>query len=351
MKISVRQIWQVALVLVSAAALAAANSTNMPPPGTLNYVEGQVFVQGQQQTPRSVGSTYLEPHQQIVTRQGYAEMLLTPGVYMRLGHNSAVTMISPGLANTQVQLTRGAAILEVDELFKQNNVSVVVDNSRTEIDKTGLYEFHALPASVGVLDGKATFSDDDQRINLKKGHEVLFAAAQAPVRQKFNKSEVENDPLYRWSMLRGEYATEANVNEGEMLMAGGGWWGPGWYWDPYWWSFAFMPGWGLGWGPFGYPFFSPWYVGLAPYYGFYGYAPGVAGHYRYAARRLSNNALPALAHKPTADSPGFRTFSHSQMAMAQTHGGSFRGMSGGNFGGMRGGFAGGFHGGGFGGRR
>jgi hypothetical protein len=347
MKTFMKEIWQVALVLVCAAAVAAADSTNMPPPGTLNYVEGQVFVQGRQQTPKSVGSTYLGANQEMDTHQGYAEMLLTPGIYLRLGHNSALTMISPGLANTQVQLTKGSAMLEVDELFKQNNVDVVVGNTKTEVDKIGLYDFQAEPGSVGVLDGKATFFEDDRRINLTKGHEVTFAAAQGPVRQKFDKSQVENDPLYRWSMLRSQYATEANVNEGQMLMAEGGWWGPGWYWDPYWWSFAFMPGWGLGWGPFGYPFFSPWYAGFAPYYGFYGYAPGVAGHYPYPAQRLSSGALPPLAHRLTPTSPGFHSFPQS----ARTGRMSPMGMAGarsGNLGAVRGG---GFSGGGFGGRR
>ena len=107
-----RQIWQATLGLLVAAAIGVADtsntSNNNPPPGTLNYVEGQVSVQGQKQSPKSVGTTYLEPNQVLDTRNGNAEMLLTPGIFLRIGHNSEVKMISPGLADTQVQLTNGS---------------------------------------------------------------------------------------------------------------------------------------------------------------------------------------------------------------------------------------------------
>ena len=75
-------------LLLTAGVGVADTSNSAPPPGTLNYVEGQVSVQGQIQSPKSVGSTYLEPNQVMDTGKGNAEMLLTPGVYLRLGHNS-----------------------------------------------------------------------------------------------------------------------------------------------------------------------------------------------------------------------------------------------------------------------
>jgi hypothetical protein len=346
-----RQIWQATLGLLVAAAIGVADTSNTlnnnPPPGTLNYVEGQVSVQGQKQSPKSVGTTYLEPNQVLDTRNGNAEMLLTPGIFLRIGHNSEVKMISPGLADTQVQLTNGSAMLEVDELFKENNLSVVVDGATTRIEKQGLYDFNANPPSVKVLDGKAVTYEGDQKVNLKKGHETLLAEAQPLAQQKYNKDQVEDDPLYRWSKLRGEYATQSNVETGNALMTDGGWWGPGWYWDPFWYDFAFMPGFGMGWGPFGYPFFSPWCVGWAPYYGFRG---GYGGYYHYqAAGSRGRGSLPPLAHKPAAGSAGFRALPRSMaMGGGRMGMGGFRGGSMGGFHG--GGMMGGFHGGG-GGRR
>jgi hypothetical protein len=241
MKGRLAPIWQVTLALLATAAFGIAD-TNSPPPGTLNYVEGRVLVQGQLQTQKSVGSTYLDPNQDLQTGTGHAEMLLTPGAYLRLGDNSDVKMISPGLADTQVQLVKGSAMLEVDELFKENNMSVLVDGVRTRVEKTGLYDFTANPASVKVLDGKAVTYEGDQHVNLKKGREVLLAENQPFTAQKFDKNQVESDPLYRWSDLRSEYSTNSNVEEANDLWAYGGWWGPGWYWDPFWMDFAWMPG-------------------------------------------------------------------------------------------------------------
>jgi len=359
MKRTLKWVW-LALVLLATTGLAAADmgNSNMPPPGTLNYVEGQVYAQGQEQSPKSVGSTCLEPGQVMDTGHGYAEVLLTPGVYLRLGHQSAVRMLRPGLANTQVELTKGSAMVEADELFKENNLSVVVDGVPTKIVKQGVYEFTASPAAVKVLDGEAIAYVGDKGLKLKKGHELTLSPGEAPVREKFEASSVENDPLYRWSKLRSEYATEANVDEGNALMAAGGWWGPGWYWDPMWADFAFMPGWGLGWGPFGFPFFSPWYAAYAPYYGFYG------GFYRYPIRRdigrpaigAGARPLPPLAHQPGAGSAGFRALPHGMAIGGRMGGpaGGFRGgVVGGGFhgGGFQGGSAGGFHGAGFAGRR
>ncbi|HXJ96571.1 MAG TPA: hypothetical protein VMT20_27345 [Terriglobia bacterium] len=353
------RIGQLGLIVLATAALAAADTTNMPPPGTLNYVEGQVYAQGQKQSPKSVGTTYLEPNQVLDTRSGNAELLLTPGVYMRIGHDSAVKMISPGLADTQIQLTGGSGIVEVDELFKENDVSVVLDGATTRLEKVGLYDFNAGQPSVKVLDGKAVTYEGDQKATLKKGHEALMAEGQPLVQKKFNDTQVEEDPLYRWSKLRSEYATESNVDAGNALMADGGWWGPGWYWDPFCADFAFMPGWGMGWGAFGYPFFSPWCVGWAPYYGFGGYG----GFYHYPvthpiARGGTGRAAPPLAHQPNVGARGFRALPRTMASgrMGMPAGGFRGGMVGGGFrggmvgGGFHSGGLGGFHG-GFAGRR
>src|ERR1700722_5288576 len=81
---------------------AAAASSGIP--GTLNYVEGQVAVAGQTVTSRSVGSVQMEPNQVLETGQGHAEVLLTPGVFLRVGDNSAVRLISPRPADTRVEV-------------------------------------------------------------------------------------------------------------------------------------------------------------------------------------------------------------------------------------------------------
>jgi hypothetical protein len=297
------------VVLLATAALAAARTTTMPVPGTVNYVEGQVGVDGQSLAPAQTGSTQLQPNQVLGTGQGKAELLLTPGVFFRLGDNSEARMISPGLADTRVELMHGTAMLEVDQLFKENDLSVVVDGSTTKIGKQGLYEFQAEPAAVRVIDGEATVYEGTAHVTVKKGHEALLANGLPLKSHGLNQEAVEADPLYRWSKLRGEYEADANLNAAYMVGVNGGWYGPGWYWDPFWGFYSYLPGAGFFYSPFGWGFYSPVWVLGHPYYRY-----GAVGHAGFRA------AAPAAGHFAAAP----------RMA---TMGGGFHG--GGGFGGRR----------------
>ena len=89
-------------------------------PGTVNYIEGAAYLNGKPLHQQSVGSVALDPGQVLTTGAGKAEILLTPGIFLRVDSNSAVKMISPDLAQTQVELERGRAGVEVDQIFPQN---------------------------------------------------------------------------------------------------------------------------------------------------------------------------------------------------------------------------------------
>src|SRR5581483_5567375 len=160
-----------AVLLLAIPAAAAANS---PMPGAVNYIEGEVSVAGQPVTPQAVGSVQVAPNQILETRQGRAEMLLTPGVFVRVGDESAVRLISPDLTNTRIEVLRGQAMVEVAELFKDNNVWVAMDGSQTRLDKQGLYAFNANTQIVRVFDGKATVEQNDRQKDLGKGRELAL---------------------------------------------------------------------------------------------------------------------------------------------------------------------------------
>src|ERR1700756_2848364 len=114
------------LLLISLATLCApVFGANPARPGTINYIEGSVLLAGQPVTQKSVGTLALDPGQVLSTELGHAEVLLTPGIYLRLDDDSSVRMISPDLTSTQVALDKGRATVEVDEIHPQNNVQIV----------------------------------------------------------------------------------------------------------------------------------------------------------------------------------------------------------------------------------
>jgi hypothetical protein len=264
--------------LLSVPAWADTASAKTATPGTLNYVEGQASIGDQALNSQSVGTVELQPGQQLTTDTGKAEVLLTPGVFLRVGDHSSVAMISPSLTNTEVGLVSGHATVEVDQIFPENNIRVTEDGTTTRLLKTGLYDFDQRYAALRVFDGQAIVYDEGKNVTVKSGHEMRFTPDAKLKAASFDKKEYQEDDLYRWSSLRSAYVAEANVNAAGLYANQGygpwgpGWWGAGWYWDPWFSAFTFIPGDGIFYSPFGWGFYSPWLVGYAPFYGYgFGY--------------------------------------------------------------------------------
>jgi hypothetical protein len=282
------KVFVVALAALSASAYA--QSANPVQPGTVNYVEGQVTVQGRQLTSSSERDAELRAGQSVSTQDGKAELLLTPGVFLRLGGNTTVELVSPDLMHTEVKLVQGRADVEVDQIYNQNVLLVDMPNGQAQLLKKGLYAFDADKSTSHVFDGEMNvYPGEDLRVNMKAvtvkgGHELAMTGEPAKP-QSFNKDGAK-DELYNWSSLRSKYLGEANVNLAEEY-AGYSSFSPGWYWagGPY--GYTWLPGDGLLWSPFGYGFYSPYYIYGGGYvYGLHGgpalrpYAGGFRGDVR-----------------------------------------------------------------------
>jgi len=232
-------------------------------PGTINYTEGQVTLDGRAIAAKKLGSAELSPGRVLQTTRGKAEMLLTPGVFLRLGDDSAVRMISPSLTDTRVELLRGRAMLEVDMLERENRLQVIDRGADVRIEKKGIYQFDADRPHIAVYDGKASVRVDDEKVEVGKGKTLpLDPPALKP--QKFDRKET--DDLYAWSKLRSQYLAEANASSAQTVIVNNpGWWaGTGWYWNPWYNTWSFMPGSGYLYNPWGFGFYSPSYWAYNP---------------------------------------------------------------------------------------
>jgi hypothetical protein len=241
----------------------------------------------------SVGTVELSRGQSLTTQNGKVEILLTPGVFVRLGDNGSATMISSGLTDTRMSIDEGEALVEVAEIHSENDLRILEDGKSTELLKVGLYDFNEGQHVVRVLDGKAIVDDGDRRITVKGGHMVNFAMTEPIKDRKFDKKTVEAEDLYRWTSLRSGYLAEANADVAPDYSLGFGWSGEGWYWDPWFDAFTFMPGDGIFYSSFGWGFYSPWCAGYAPFYG---------GHYFH--RFGAYNAMDSLPITVAASTTG-----------------------------------------------
>ena len=138
-------------------------------PGTVNYIEGAAYLNGKPLHQQSVGSLALDPGQVLTTGTGKTEVLLTPGIFLRVDSNSAVKMISPDLAQTQVELERGRAGVEVDQIFPQNMVQIIDNGVTTQLIKPGYYEFDANQPEAMVFDGACRSASGRRQMGDGKG--------------------------------------------------------------------------------------------------------------------------------------------------------------------------------------
>jgi hypothetical protein len=319
------------LLTMAAGALTAQNASNMVAPGTVNYIEGSVSIDGNALNTNQNGHTALQRNQTLSTGKGKAEVLMSPGVFLRVGNNSAIRMVAPELVNPQVEVIRGISMLEVDSKIKDASVTILERNATVSVLKEGLYRFDSDGGRIAVVDGQLKVAENGQSKTIGKGKQIVLD--NDPKLKAVGFDRKAKDDLYVWSEIRSGSLADANVSTAQNIYAGyGPYAGNGWYWNSYYSMYSWLPGDGFFYSPFGYPFYS---VGYMPFYGgFYG-----GGYYRghrdgFAGRRPEGNGFAQRGsvspHAPTAvhGFSGAPRFSGGGFG-----GGGFRGAGGGSRGG------------------
>jgi len=301
----------------------------------VNYIEGQASLAGKPLGENSVGSARLDAGQSLATQSGRAEVLLTPGVLLRLDNNSAVLMNSPDLADTELTVQSGRAMVEAGEILPANHMVIHEGPAAVRLMTKGLYDLDAAHGQVRVFDGRVEVTVGGKTYTVQGGHQFDLNASKLKARG-FDKTASE-DNFYRWGSLRSSYLAEANVDAARGFAQGyygpsyysagfyPGWYGAGWFWDPYFSAYTWLPGDGIFYSPFGWGFYSPAFVYSAPFYG-----------YRGGFRAFGPGYRPPVA-------AGFSARGFAAAPAGRINGGGFAG------GGFHGGgvAGGGFHGGGF----
>lgn len=237
-------------------------------PGAVNYIEGTVAFDGKPLPAKGSAQMFLSANDSLSTADGKAEVLLTPGVFLRLAANSEIRMISPHLTNTVVEVTKGEASVEVAELLPDNVIQIKDHDATVRLSKPGLYGFvGGSEAMARVYEGKALVEVNGSHFELGKGREMQLADAVKPA--KFDPKKNEDD-LYAWGKVRDEYVSATSydsanrIASNSMVDSFGGWYGPGWFWNQGFNSWAWLPGDGAYFSPFGFGYYAPGFVQYAP---------------------------------------------------------------------------------------
>jgi hypothetical protein len=288
--------------------------------GLVNFVAGDVQLEGQPLKLDGAIFPNVKVGQTLSTRMGHAEVLLTPGVFLRLDKNSSFRMVSDHLTDTQIEILSGSVLVEADEILKDNRISIKLGDSDTVLIKTGLYHFNAEAGQIRAFAGKAMVSDASKSTELKGGRTLLVGSSLTA--DKFNKKK-SKDELYAWSAQRDYLLDLANISSARTHNASG-LSASMWTWNPGYGMFTYLPGAGYVYNPFGMYWYSPssvWIVSQPVNYG--GYGGGPAGNTSAGISTLGNSSTQqsAPATRSSVDSPVIGPSSGPSPGMGSASGG------------------------------
>ena len=144
--------------------------------GVIQYVEGRAFLGDKPVEPKFGQFPDIKENQEFRTEDGRAEVLLTPGVFLRIGENSSIRMLSTRLTDTRVEVLSGSAVVESNEMPKDNAIQLVYKKDSIQLQKQGLYRLDTEPARFEVFDGEAIVADPSGQLTLRSGKATNLGA-------------------------------------------------------------------------------------------------------------------------------------------------------------------------------
>ena len=195
--------------VVALAIPAGAQSVISTHSGVIHFFEGAVYL-GDQPLESHLGRFPSVPlGGQLRTEAGRAEVLLTPGAFLRMGEQSSIRMLANDLADTQVELQAGSAIMDSGEPNPGTSVTVVYKDWRIHFLQKGSYRIDADPARLSVRQGEAEVfaRDAGEPVLVDTGMSLPLDSALAPERS----AQQVGDALSDWSTGRGQSISADNA--------------------------------------------------------------------------------------------------------------------------------------------
>ncbi len=210
-----KPVWKATLsvaVLALGALPALAQPVISAKSGVVSYVIGTVKVGDEVVKPSETKLTEVKENAVLRTEEGRAEVLLTLGTILRTGDNSSFKMLTNRLIDTRVELLTGTHIVEVAEIQKDNNLTLVAKDATVVITKRGLYRFDVDQSKIKVFEGVLGVTVNGQSSLVGAGKMMDTATASV---EKFDKEAT--DALDHWARHRAELIAMANASSAKQV--------------------------------------------------------------------------------------------------------------------------------------
>jgi hypothetical protein len=175
--------------------------------GTVHYFEGAVFVDDHSLEHKAAVFSNLPNGSTLRTENGRAEVLLTPGVVLRLDEDSAVRMISNSLTDTRVEFVRGAALLDTLAAAGSPPVVLMYQHCQIRFPKLGIYRLDSDTGVLQAYEGEAKVTGAEGKISTVDTSKLFFFDL-GMVTNKYG--EPNEDAFYDWARGRADALSAEN---------------------------------------------------------------------------------------------------------------------------------------------
>ncbi|MFP5261074.1 MAG: FecR domain-containing protein [Blastocatellia bacterium] len=212
-----RTVLSVLVILMAVGSAVAQDRKPLPPDeqtkyvvsakaGVVNLVEGDVtFKREKTDWDRLIAGDELREGDAVMTgADGRAEILLTPGCYLRLAENTEFALVNPSVNGFAIEVRKGSAIVEASALDEP--LTVLTPKTKFTVIRVGLYRFYA------GADGKSEVAVRKGRVvvgeTVVKGDKKATVENGSPVVAALDKKAI--DSFDAWSKYRAQTLIAAN---------------------------------------------------------------------------------------------------------------------------------------------
>lgn len=183
------------LTLTAGAAAAFGQAVISTHSGVVHFFEGPVTVSGQPLEARFGRFATIPDGGELRTEQGgRAEVLLTPGVFLRVGEKSAIRLVSSNLTDTKVELLGGSAILASAEPSEGTSVTLQFQKWNLVQSHAGTYRIDSDPPRIQVQDGEVkVWATGDAPVVVQQGMDLALQAVLVPDKSAGGTHDALND--------------------------------------------------------------------------------------------------------------------------------------------------------------
>jgi hypothetical protein len=176
--------------------------------GIVHYFEGSVTIDGQPLQQRFGRFEEIRPGSELRTDQGRAEVLLTPGVLLRVDENSSIRIVANRLLDPRVEFVGGSAAVDSRNGSPDAPITFTFRGYEVRFRAPGCYRFDSAPPRLRIDEGEAQVSFNGSSVSAMANHTVSFT----PVLTAGPYVNNMDNGLDRWAQQRSESVANDNAS-------------------------------------------------------------------------------------------------------------------------------------------